>query len=103
MTSSTARPCIRGWSLTSSTARPCIRNDLGLSEKLLIVQKKESGRKLHFSLKDLFNIDTISDKLRTMEQIINQNNLAHQDLFRKIIELVNHLEEGEELHNDSVN
>jgi glycosyltransferase involved in cell wall biosynthesis len=78
-------------------------NNLGLSEKFLIIQKKGSDRKIHFSLKDLLDIDTISDKLKTLDQIINQNQLAHQDLFHNIVERINCLKEGTELQNDTIN
>jgi glycosyltransferase involved in cell wall biosynthesis/phospholipid N-methyltransferase len=78
------------------------RNNFGLSEKLLILQKKESKRNDHFDIKELLNIDMINENLKTTDQIINQNDLAHHDLFNKIIELVSNLEEGEKLRNDTV-
>lgn len=73
----------------------------GLSEKLLIVQKKGKEQISNFSIKDLFHIDMINDKLQALDQILIQNNFAHQDLFLEINKLVNHLDEREELHNDT--
>jgi hypothetical protein len=54
-----------------------------------------------FQLKDLLDIDTISDKIGTLDQIINQNHLAHQNLFHNIVERINRLKEGTELQNDT--
>jgi glycosyltransferase involved in cell wall biosynthesis len=76
--------------------------NFGLSEKLLIIQKKESKKKSDYDMKGLMNIDIINENLEKINRIINQNDLAHYDLFNKIIELINHLVEGGNLQNDTV-
>ncbi len=73
------------------------RNTPGLSEKLLVIQKKGSERKVRFNLKELLDLEMISDKISSLDQLLNQNDLAHQALFQKIIDCINKLQEGTDL------
>lgn len=78
------------------------RWDRGLSEKMILVQKKGSERKFFSGMKELLDIDMINDKVKAIDQIVNHNSLAHHDLFSKIIGVIDQLEERENLQNDTV-
>jgi 2-polyprenyl-3-methyl-5-hydroxy-6-metoxy-1,4-benzoquinol methylase/glycosyltransferase involved in cell wall biosynthesis len=69
------------------------QNNFGLSEKLLIVQKKGRQRGIHFDLKDLLDIDKIRDGIGAISENLNQSNMACRSLLHKINELLNQLEE----------
>ncbi len=69
------------------------QHNLGLSEKLLIIQKKGKRQNVEFGLRNIVDMDQISEKIKAINENLNQSNMEHQDLLNKIIELLNHLEE----------
>jgi glycosyltransferase involved in cell wall biosynthesis/2-polyprenyl-3-methyl-5-hydroxy-6-metoxy-1,4-benzoquinol methylase len=67
------------------------QNNYGLSEKLLIIQKKGQEHKASYTLNNILDIDTIRENIRESYNCLNQTNLVNHHLFHKTHELITHL------------
>ncbi|QNU66876.1 glycosyltransferase [Ruminiclostridium herbifermentans] len=68
-------------------------NKLGLSEKLLIVQKSEINKNINFDLREILNIKKINSRLKVLSSAIYNNEIQQHNSLNKVIELVNSLED----------
>lgn len=70
-------------------------NNAGLSEKLLIIRKKDGEKNSCFNLKDILDIESIRDHLGTISEKLDQDYRAKHPLLGKIDELLIQLEQYE--------
>lgn len=78
------------------------QSNFGLSEKLLIIQKKEKEQNTSFNLKEILDIDNIKDTIRVINENLNQSNIARHNLFNKINEHLYLLEKDGNLSLDYI-
>lgn len=70
----------------------------GLSEKLLIISRRGRKDNLTFNLQEIFDINTIENKIREISQKLSINENQPNESLNKINKLLNNLEEdGEEV------
>ncbi len=70
-------------------------NNTGLSEKLLIIRKKDEERNSCFNLKNILDIESIRDHLGTISEKLDQDYRAKHPLLGRIDELLIQLEQYE--------
>lgn len=71
------------------------RKNSGLSEKMLIIRKQGEERDISFSLKSIFDIESIRERLGTINEKLDQDYQAQRPLLLKINELLMNLEQYE--------
>ncbi len=76
------------------------QHNLGLSEKLLIIRKKGEGQNINFSLKNILDMNNIRDCMVKINENLKSSNVIELDIFNKIKEILNCLEEG--IINDTI-
>lgn len=78
--------------------RLLINKDFGLSEKLLIIQKQESRQCTSYNLKEIFDINSIKNNIRTINGKLITNEILKYDQLKQINTLLDCLEEDEDIY-----